>query len=602
MFTNLIAISVLVFFIYRGYKKGFIGASLSLFSLIVGYAAAFFGYRPLAQWFIAGGYASGFQAYVVGGLLAFFGTQLVLFIPGALINRSIKRKAKEGRIRPSYWVLGGFVGTVSGVFFAILVVWAAMLYQAAQKKNDPVPALSKMPSLSEQVTTRTISFVTRRVLEARRKNAPDKTAKSSFSSQAMDNVLVKVLSQPDQGVYGLKMFFENPKLNELLESRDFQHTLMNGGSQDIENHPNYQELFQDEAFLRSARDLGLVNENTQMSEIQKEMSQTLVGLRSRMDQIVKNPEVVAMLKKPEFKEKIEKRDMIALMTDDDFNRILELAFETPIAGEKFYSFQQRQEWKFFSAGPEGLMGADPNRWFPLTLNPEGFTPKQWKKTLQEGLERARLSMFVYRPKKELMENDPKALLKLAELGHGSAQFGMAMKYANGWGVPLDKEAALNFMKIAANNKEAPAQFHLAAMYALGWNGTREMDRAANWLEKSLAQGFAKAEYCFGLAHTTPSRTHPQTLMQYYPQSIEKALSSLQSAAKKDIREAYLVLGLLYAIGESVPQDLAKAHSYFKMAEKKDIRLGAGLWNPLLKQMSANQHAKAREYYAVHEKI
>ncbi len=113
-------------------------------------------------------------------------------------------------------------------------------------------------------------------------------------------------------------------------------------------------------------------------------------------------------------------------------------------------------------------------------------------------------------------------LPLAEAGHVSAQFGMGLLNANGFGVPFDNEQALKWYRLAAAQGNAEAQCNLGVMYANGWG---------------------------------------------VPQSDESAFEWYSLAADYGVTEAQTNLARMYLHGFGVPESKVQAHRWFAIAVK-----------------------------------
>jgi len=84
--------------------------------------------------------------------------------------------------------------------------------------------------------------------------------------------------------------------------------------------------------------------------------------------------------------------------------------------------------------------------------------------------------------------------KAAELGHASAQYNIAMMYANGESVFVDYQQAAYWFGLSAEQGFTPAQFRLAEMYYFGNGGLeRNLSKAVDLLQKAAKSGDADAQ-------------------------------------------------------------------------------------------------------------
>ena len=103
---------------------------------------------------------------------------------------------------------------------------------------------------------------------------------------------------------------------------------------------------------------------------------------------------------------------------------------------------------------------------------------------------------------------------LAEEGNADGQFGMALLYANGFGVSLDDDQALKWYRLAADQGHAEAQCNLAVMHANGWGVPQSDEEAFKWYSLAAEQGVTPAQISLGLMHSSGYGA-PQDNMQAY---------------------------------------------------------------------------------------
>jgi len=569
MFLNIFAVFVFLYYVFRGFKKGFIHSILSLCALILGYMAAFYWAKPIGQGFENVGLLAGILAIGAGGMVAFFSVVFLFTIPSKIVTVWVKAKKRKGELTPLYWILGGLVGSVSGIFFAVLVLWVGMLHRASK------PALAhSSPTILERATSKIVTFGVKKAMSGK---ASDKSG--------IKNLVVKVMAEPEAGVRSLKKLVENPHLENILRSKDFQQTLRQGDSEEVQNHPIFEELFQDKEFLESAEELGMISEEVLLEDFKSEFSGSLIKIHNRVYQIVKDPEIRELLQKPELKKQLEGQDVFALINNPDFNKILDKIYEEPISGVRLHGYITGENWNHYSSGlPPHEMNT------PISVTAQPNIKQGFPKTLKQ----LKTQMFRYNGKRDMADDDSDSLKKLAELGHASAQFRLAMQYANAWGVELDKEKAKSLLQQAAQKNYAEAQFNLSGMYALGWFGKADLEKAIFWLKKAANEGHAQAQYCLGLVYATKSNKKPRDITQTLPQSPERSVDYLQSSSRGGYVPAYLALGLHYAMDEELTQDLTKTYAYLKHSKGDGIEISPEVWEQLLLQMSGKEVAQAKE--------
>ncbi len=129
----------------------------------------------------------------------------------------------------------------------------------------------------------------------------------------------------------------------------------------------------------------------------------------------------------------------------------------------------------------------------------------------------------------------------AEFGVASAQNTLAVKYANGDGVPKDLGNAFKWFREAAEQGHTAAQFNLGVMYANGDGVPKDSATAAIWFQKAAEAGNdGKQRPMFSRDDSPKNWAHPAYMFF--------------SSASGGSASAQLTLGVLYASGRGVPED------------------------------------------------
>ncbi len=81
---------------------------------------------------------------------------------------------------------------------------------------------------------------------------------------------------------------------------------------------------------------------------------------------------------------------------------------------------------------------------------------------------------------------------LAALGHAESQYHLGWLYANGNGLNVDMQKAMDWWKAAAEQGHADAAFALGLDYTTGEGVARDLREAAQWLYQAATAGHADA--------------------------------------------------------------------------------------------------------------
>jgi TPR repeat protein len=82
---------------------------------------------------------------------------------------------------------------------------------------------------------------------------------------------------------------------------------------------------------------------------------------------------------------------------------------------------------------------------------------------------------------------------LADQGNADAQFCVGRLYANGFGVAMNDDLALQWYGRAAEQGHSEAQYSLGVMHANGWGVAMNEEEAVNWYLLAAEQGYVEAQ-------------------------------------------------------------------------------------------------------------
>jgi localization factor PodJL len=168
-----------------------------------------------------------------------------------------------------------------------------------------------------------------------------------------------------------------------------------------------------------------------------------------------------------------------------------------------------------------------------------------------------------------------SLRAAAGKGDAAAEYEIAVRYAEGRGVPQDSSAAVEWFERAAKQGLAPAQFRLGGMYEKGLGVKKNLDTARRLYVAAGQAGNAKALHNLAVLYAEGLDGKPD---------YETAARWFRKAADYGIADSQYNLAILYARGIGVEQNLTEAYRWFSLAArtgdtesaKKRDELGARL--------------------------
>lgn len=179
---------------------------------------------------------------------------------------------------------------------------------------------------------------------------------------------------------------------------------------------------------------------------------------------------------------------------------------------------------------------------------------------------------------------------LAKRGHLSAQFFLALMYAEGQGVAQDEKEAARWYRLAAQQGLAAAQFSLGVLYKHGRGVPQDYQEALRWITLAAEQGDADAQVSLGTMYHAGDGV---------PQDDQKAARWYLKAAEQGDAVGQAKLGLLYEQGLGVPRDSVQAYKWLNLAALQGSDEASQLRDHLGKTMTPLQiteaHKLAREW-------
>jgi TPR repeat protein len=152
--------------------------------------------------------------------------------------------------------------------------------------------------------------------------------------------------------------------------------------------------------------------------------------------------------------------------------------------------------------------------------------------------------------------------ELAVQGEASAQYTLAVMYANGQGVDQDEAQAIRYYSMAADQGHAAAQFDLGSMYANGQGVAADDLAAMRFYRLAANQGHGAAQINFS---QISGAKFFEASAAYQAADYATAFSTYQLLADYGDAAAQHNLGLMYENGLGVGQNMEQAMRWYRLA-------------------------------------
>lgn len=149
-----------------------------------------------------------------------------------------------------------------------------------------------------------------------------------------------------------------------------------------------------------------------------------------------------------------------------------------------------------------------------------------------------------------------ALRRAAANGNMTAQYEVALRFAQGKGVKQDYVKTATWFKRAASRGFAPAEYRVATLFERGLGVSKDLGLAQFWYNRAAQNGNVKAMHNLAVLHVKSANGTAD-----YTQ----AAKWFRKAAAYGLADSQYNLGLLYETGLGLKKNLSKSYKWFSLA-------------------------------------
>jgi localization factor PodJL len=176
------------------------------------------------------------------------------------------------------------------------------------------------------------------------------------------------------------------------------------------------------------------------------------------------------------------------------------------------------------------------------------------------------------------------LRSAALAGNPAAEYELAVRYAEGRGVPPSIEQAVHWFERAANHGLAPAQYRLGSLYEKGQGVKKDLEGARRLYTAAANKGNGKAMHNLAVLYAEGLSGEPD---------YRNASQWFRKAADYGIADSQYNLGILYARGIGVEQNLAESYKWFALAAQQGDKDSAKKRDDVAARLDAQSLVAAR---------
>jgi len=308
-----IFVVVILFFAYRGYKKGLLKSLARILSVVAGYSCAFL-YTGQASVIVESHFQlQGIVAFIVASLACFFGAALIVGLLFWLIRKVL---LKDRPVSVASSLGGAAVGSATGVLLAIVIVWCVTFVRDSRPEAVPEVAATTKPSKIEKLANQVAG----------------KAVGSAMSLGSANPEVAKITgalaAAPAAMVQRAQRLANSEDMKEILNDPRSQSALNSGDTEAVRQLPAFQRLMKDSDMQALATASGLLDEAEQSNqEVDAAMAAQFTDIWGRVQSAKNDTRVQEIIADAEFQQKIRSGNPLDLLTNDKLLELANIIFE-----------------------------------------------------------------------------------------------------------------------------------------------------------------------------------------------------------------------------------------------------------------------------------
>jgi uncharacterized membrane protein required for colicin V production len=305
---------VILFFGYRGYKKGLFKSIGRILSVLAGYVCAVLYTGQASKLLESEFQLQGVVAFLAASLLLFFGASMVVgllfWLLGKLLlgDRTVSTASSLG---------GAAVGLATGTLLAIVIVWG---FTFVRDSRPGVASATAAPETSE--------------IEQLANRVAGKAVASAMSlgsgSPEVARITAAVAAAPADMVQRAQRLAQSEDMAAILNDPRNQALLDSGDHEALRKLPAFQRLVENPDLQALASATGLLDETAQGGhDLDARLAMQLTDIWGRTQAVKNNPRVQEIIGDAEFQQKIRSGNPLDLLTNDKLLELAEIIFAQP---------------------------------------------------------------------------------------------------------------------------------------------------------------------------------------------------------------------------------------------------------------------------------
>lgn len=304
----IIFLIVILFFAYRGYRKGLLKSVARILSVVAGYVCALLYTGQVSQLVESVSGLQGIVAFLVASLTLFFGAGLVVSL---LFWLFAKLLLGEAPVSTASAYGGAAVGAATGLLLAIVVIWGLAFVRDSSPAAAPASTTAENPSKVEKLANRIAGKAVASAMSLGSANPEVAKLTAAMAAAPADMVQrAQRLAQSEDMV----AILNDPRSQAALDSGDYEA---------VRRLPAFQRLVNNPDMLVIANASGLLADASAGNQaLDVALATQLTDIWGRAQRVKNNQRVQEIIGDAEFQQRIRSGNPLDLLTND---KLLELA-------------------------------------------------------------------------------------------------------------------------------------------------------------------------------------------------------------------------------------------------------------------------------------
>lgn len=320
-YLPLIALPLLtLFFIWRGYNRGFWRSLIRIISCLFGYVAAFFLTKPLSQILPI----EGLIVYAAAGAIIFLSVSAIFdYLGSKLLTKNDEEDFESNFSKISGAILGGFLGCLTGLFLCYAINLKFKQNQIAQNHLldlDVNSAVIKQEKISLPLLASVDSFVDRTSQKMVQRIVMGTV--SIISDDPIKNAAAEILTtdpvELDRYFIG---FLRDEEAMRILSEARIQQLMDQGNISGLLMDEEFQKLIKN----RNVRMMTIGNHASKESDYL--IAEIIIKAWRGYQKVSKDPRVIILLSDPNFMAELKGTNQFAITRNPKLKQLVDIIME-----------------------------------------------------------------------------------------------------------------------------------------------------------------------------------------------------------------------------------------------------------------------------------